>query len=149
MVYGDSVGVHYYRLATNRPLCKELFRTCSKKYMWTYDVSCKIWMSFLPFFRIGGKEVLEPEKENIIILYYSKNEWNYRNFKRLDNWIFRTVKLLKNQVSVLRNYDANHTTYIWWWSNLKWQYHPHSEKRLSSCTTSMVYKMLILIFIII
>lgn len=42
MVYGDSIGLHYYRLATNRPLCKEIFRTCSKKYMWTYDVSCKI-----------------------------------------------------------------------------------------------------------
>ena len=42
MVYGDSIGLHYYRLATNRPLCKELFRTCSKKYMWTYDVSWKI-----------------------------------------------------------------------------------------------------------
>ena len=42
MVYGDSIGLHYYRLATNRPLCKEIFRTCSKKYMWTYDVSWKI-----------------------------------------------------------------------------------------------------------
>ena len=41
MVYGDSIGLHYYRLATNRPLCKEIFRTCSKKYMWTYDVSWK------------------------------------------------------------------------------------------------------------
>ena len=38
LVYGDSIGAHYYRLATKRPLCKELFRTCSKKYniMWTY-----------------------------------------------------------------------------------------------------------------
>ena len=65
LVYGDSIGVHYYRLATNRPLCKELFRTCSKKYniMWTYHDD------------VGGKErMLEPEKENIIILYYSKNE---------------------------------------------------------------------------
>ena len=63
MVYGDSVGVHYYRLATNRPLCKEIFRTCSKKYMWTYDVSCTFF-----------SWIAEPEKENIIILYYSKNE---------------------------------------------------------------------------
>ena len=44
--------------------------------------------------------MLEPEKENIIILYYSKNEWKYRNFKGVNNWIFRTEKMLKNQVSV-------------------------------------------------
>lgn len=39
MVYGDSIGVHYHKMATTRRLCKEIFRTCNKKYMWTYDVS--------------------------------------------------------------------------------------------------------------
>ena len=114
MVYGDSIGLHYYRLATNRPLCKEIFRTCSKKYMWTYDVSCKIWMSFLSifFFWNGEKErMLGPEKENIINLYQSKNEWNYRNFKRLDT--FQNNKIVKKSMSVLRNYDANHSTMIY------------------------------------
>lgn len=78
MVYGDSIGVHYYRLATNRPLCKEIFRTCSKKYMWTYDVSWKILMSFLSivssFWKSGKERMLEQEKENIINLNQSKNE---------------------------------------------------------------------------
>ena len=78
MVYGDSIGVHYYRLATNRPLCKEIFRTCSKKYMWTYDVSWKILMPFLSivssFWNSGKERMLEQEKENIIYLNQSKNE---------------------------------------------------------------------------
>ena len=39
MVYGDSIGVRYHALARKRSLCKEMFRTCNKKYMWTYDVS--------------------------------------------------------------------------------------------------------------
>ena len=38
-VYGDSISVHYHKLATKRRLCKEIFHTCNKKYMWTYDVS--------------------------------------------------------------------------------------------------------------
>lgn len=115
MVYGDSIGVHYYRLATNRPLCKEIFRTCSKKYMWTYDVSWKILMSFLSivssFWNSGKERMLEQEKENIINLNQSKNEWNYRNFKRLDT--FQNNKIVKKSMSVLRNYDANHSTMIY------------------------------------
>ncbi|XP_078355034.1 uncharacterized protein LOC144639616, partial [Oculina patagonica] len=41
MIYGDSIGVHYHTLASKRRLCKEMFRTCNKKYMWTYDASWK------------------------------------------------------------------------------------------------------------
>ena len=40
-VYGDSMGVHYHKLAKSRPLCKEMFLECNNKYMWIYDVSFK------------------------------------------------------------------------------------------------------------
>ncbi|CAH3194372.1 unnamed protein product [Porites evermanni] len=36
-VYGDSMGVHYHKLAKSRPLCKEMFLECNNKYMWIYD----------------------------------------------------------------------------------------------------------------
>lgn len=42
-VYGDSMGVHYHKLAKSRPLCKEMFLECNNKYMWIYDVSFKTY----------------------------------------------------------------------------------------------------------
>ncbi|XP_022790075.1 uncharacterized protein LOC111329605 [Stylophora pistillata] len=41
MFYGDSTNVHFHSLARRNRLCKEMFHTCEKKYMWTYDVSSK------------------------------------------------------------------------------------------------------------
>ncbi|PFX25978.1 CWF19-like protein 1 [Stylophora pistillata] len=42
MFYGDSTNVHFHSLARRNRLCKEMFHTCEKKYMWTYDVSEEI-----------------------------------------------------------------------------------------------------------
>ena len=41
MFYGDSTNVHFHSLAMRSQLCKKMFHTCGKKYMWTYDVSGK------------------------------------------------------------------------------------------------------------
>lgn len=41
MFYGDSTNVHFHSLAMRSQLCKRMFHTCGKKYMWTYDVSGK------------------------------------------------------------------------------------------------------------
>ena len=41
MFYGDSTNVHFHSLAMRSQLCKKMFHTCRKKYMWTYDVSAK------------------------------------------------------------------------------------------------------------
>ena len=41
MFHGDSTNVHFHSLAMRSQLCKKMFHTCGKKYMWTYDVSGK------------------------------------------------------------------------------------------------------------
>ena len=41
MFYGDSTNVHFHSLAKKSQLCKKMFHTCGKKYMWNYDVSGK------------------------------------------------------------------------------------------------------------
>ncbi|XP_066019992.1 uncharacterized protein [Pocillopora verrucosa] len=41
MFYGDSTNVHFHSLAKKSQLCKKMFHTCGKKYMWNYDVSWK------------------------------------------------------------------------------------------------------------
>ena len=41
MFYGDSTNVHFHSLAMRSQLCKKMFHTCGKKYMWTYDVRGK------------------------------------------------------------------------------------------------------------
>ncbi|KAL9978836.1 hypothetical protein ACROYT_G016406 [Oculina patagonica] len=73
MIYGDSIGVRYHTLASKRRLCKEMFRTCNKKYMWTYDASWK------------GND--NKDFNQSIVLEEIKNVFRNRNMRR-DHSVF-------------------------------------------------------------